>query len=160
MRESIVTTGPEETRAAAARLVARLPARSMLALHGDLGSGKTCFVQGLAQSLDVARPVTSPTFAMIHEYRGARPLVHIDLYRVRSPDEVLMLGFEEYLERDGIVAVEWAERAGDLLPASALHIAFEVAEGTDRRRITMEHAGSECYWPAGVAGWPPADDCS
>lgn len=151
----MVTSGPDETRAVAARLLPRLPARALLALHGNLGSGKTCFVQGLARALGVRRPVTSPTFTMIHEYQGHRPLVHIDLYRVRSPDEVLMLGFEEYLERDGIVVVEWAERAGDLLPASTLHIGLEVAAGEDRRRITLEHAGPEHYLFQGDGGKRP-----
>ena len=128
---------PEETRELARQVLAQLPARAVLALHGELGSGKTCFVQGLAAALGVRQPVTSPTFIMINEYPGARPLHHIDLYRLRNPDEALSLGFEEYLEADGITAVEWAERAGDLIPASAVHIHFERAEDPEERTIRV-----------------------
>jgi tRNA threonylcarbamoyladenosine biosynthesis protein TsaE len=142
MQETIITTTPGETWAIAARMADRLPSRAVLALHGDLGSGKTCFIQGLARALGIERAVTSPTFTMIHEYRGRHNLVHIDLYRVRSPDELLMLGFEEFLEQDGIVAIEWAERAGDLLPAPAIHLSFSVLEGRDRREIRLHHPGT------------------
>ena len=116
----------------------RLPGRAVLALHGDLGSGKTCFVQGLAIGLDVPRPVTSPTFAIIAEYRGRRPLYHIDLYRVRSPDDALALGLDEYLHADGITVVEWAERAGDLLPAGAVHVRFSRRANPMERDVVVE----------------------
>ena len=134
---AIVTASPDETAELAARLLRELPARRVLALHGDLGSGKTCFVQGLALALGITDYVTSPTFTIVREYAGPRPLVHIDLYRIRSPDELLNLGFEEYLEGPALLAIEWAERAGDLLPADTLHLTFTVEPAPERRRITL-----------------------
>lgn len=123
------TQTPEETWAVAAQLAARLPVRSVLALHGELGAGKSCFVQGLAQALGIIRPITSPTFTLVQEYQGSCRLVHMDLYRIGSPDDLLHLGFEEYLLQDGVMAIEWAERAGDLLPPEAHHLYFTLDIG-------------------------------
>ncbi len=123
------TRTPEETWAVAAQIAARLPIRVVLALHGELGAGKTCFVQGLARALGITRPITSPTFTLVQEYRASRRLVHIDLYRIGSPDELLHLGFEDYLQEDGVVAIEWAERAGDLLPPDTHHLYFRLNAG-------------------------------
>jgi tRNA threonylcarbamoyladenosine biosynthesis protein TsaE len=122
-----------------------LPHRATLALHGDLGSGKTCFVQGLAAALKIARSVTSPTFIIVNEYRGERPLFHIDLYRLNSAGEAAGVGLEEYIEADGITAIEWAERAADILPAETVHISFETAAHQSERRIAIR-------WPAGLTG--------
>jgi tRNA threonylcarbamoyladenosine biosynthesis protein TsaE len=118
------TKTPEETWGVAEQLAAGLPVRAVLALHGELGAGKTCFVQGLARALGILRPITSPTFTLVQEYRGSRRLVHMDLYRIGSPDELLHLGFEDYLQEDGVLAIEWAERAGDLLPPDTRHLYF------------------------------------
>ncbi|MBM4143849.1 MAG: tRNA (adenosine(37)-N6)-threonylcarbamoyltransferase complex ATPase subunit type 1 TsaE [Lentisphaerae bacterium] len=134
----IVSRSIAQTRAAAARLVRRLRGPAVIALHGDLGSGKTCFVQGLARALGVAAAVTSPTFTLVNEYRGKRPLYHIDLYRIRHPNELFGIGFEEYLESDGITAIEWAERAGDLLPASAIHVRLTARAKPCEREICIE----------------------
>ena len=111
--------------------------RLVMALHGDLGGGKTCFVRGLARALGINQAVTSPTFTIVNEYRGRRPLYHIDLYRLNGSEEVLSLGFEEYLEANGVIAVEWAERAEGLIPADAIHIHFEALPDPDHRRITV-----------------------
>ena len=127
-----------DTHKLARHVLKQLPVRVVLALHGDLGSGKTCFVQGLAAALGIDRPVTSPTFTLVHEYRGARALVHVDLYRIRDSNDALMLGLEEYFEAEGITAVEWAERAADLFPPDTLHLYFETLEGTHARRITIK----------------------
>ena len=135
---TIVTRSPDGTRDYAAELAASLPAGTVLALTGDLGSGKTCFVQGLAAGLGVTAAVTSPTFTLINEYRGQLPLYHIDLYRIQDPDELLSLDLEHYLEPDGVTAIEWAERAGDLLPGTAVHIHFEALAEPDHRQITVE----------------------
>ena len=140
MREEVVSHSPEETRRLAGLLLARLPGRAVLALHGDLGGGKTCFVQGLALALGIRRAVTSPTFALIREYRGPRTLVHIDLYRIRSSDEALQLGMEEYLEADAVVAVEWAERAADLLPGDTIDLFFAARPAPEERAITIRHS--------------------
>lgn len=128
----------KDTHKLARHLLRQLPGRQILALHGDLGSGKTCFVQGLAAALGVDRPVTSPTFTLVHEYQGARPLVHVDLYRLRDARDALMLGLEEYFESGGIVAIEWADRARDLFPPGTVHISFEALAAPHSRRITIQ----------------------
>ena len=135
--QEVITRSPAGTRRLARRLAAKLPPRCVLALHGDLGSGKTCFVQGLGEALGIDQPVTSPTFTLVHEYRGPRTLYHIDLYRIRSADEALALGLEDYLDPDGITVIEWAERAGELLPGDTVHLHFEVLPGKSRRRIRV-----------------------
>ncbi len=134
---TFVSRSPAQTRRAAADLLAKLPRRATLALHGDLGSGKTCFVQGLAASLGIRRAVTSPTFIVVNEYKGERPLFHVDLYRLESSKEASGVGLEEYTETDGITAVEWAERAADILPPGTIHIRFEATSKPSERRITI-----------------------
>jgi len=133
----MLSTSPEETMEIAGRLAAKLPEHAVIALHGQLGSGKTCFVRGLALALGVETTVTSPTFTLIQEYAGSRPLIHVDLYRIENPGEVPDIGFEEYLERPGLVAVEWAERAGDLLPPHTVHVELECLAGEDQRSIRI-----------------------
>lgn len=138
MKETIIESrSVADTHRLAQRLLARFPGRLVLALHGDLGSGKTCFVQGLAAALGVGRPVTSPTFTLVHEYAGPRPLVHVDLYRLHDAREALMLGMDEYFETNGVVAVEWAERAEEIFPADALHLEFRLLPGSRHRQITL-----------------------
>jgi tRNA threonylcarbamoyladenosine biosynthesis protein TsaE len=137
-RQTITTRGPGQTRAFGRSLAEQLPPGSVLALHGELGSGKTCFVQGLAEGLGISAIVNSPTYTLIHEYRGARPLYHIDLYRVRSADEALGLGLEEYLQPDGITAIEWADRVTDWLPPNAWHVRFQIGGQPDERTIQLE----------------------
>lgn len=139
-REQIETASAEETQALAARLEGELPDGAVLCLHGELGAGKTCFVQGLARALGVRRPVGSPTFTLINEYRGKRGLAHIDLYRLRGAADAFGLGVEEYLEHfDGIVAIEWAERLGELLPEACWHVRLEAGTaGEESRRVTVE----------------------
>jgi tRNA threonylcarbamoyladenosine biosynthesis protein TsaE len=96
---------------------------SVVALTGDLGAGKTEFTKGLAQGLDYQEFVTSPTFALLQEYWGGRwPLFHLDFYRLQSADEVLDLGWDELLERGGVVVVEWPDRFPELIPPEALWI--------------------------------------
>ena len=137
-RQTVVTHSPEETWRLAAALLPRLPPGAVLALHGELGSGKTCFVQGLARALGVRQAVTSPTFTLIHEYPGARPLYHVDLYRLRDAGDARDLGLEEYIQGDGLTVIEWAERAAELLPPDAWHLRFEAGAEPDERRITIE----------------------
>jgi tRNA threonylcarbamoyladenosine biosynthesis protein TsaE len=134
------TQSAAETQAVAAALAAELPKGAVVCLHGELGTGKTCFVQGLAKAIGVRRPVGSPTFTLINEYRGQRGLAHIDLYRIRGAADAFGLGVEDYLEYfDGIVAIEWAERMGDLLPEGCWHVRLEAgAAGDDSRVVTVE----------------------
>ena len=143
----IISRSPEETQALAAALAAELSTRggsasggksgAVLALHGGLGSGKTCFVQGLARALGVRQPVTSPTYTIVSEYRGRCPLVHMDLYRIQNPQELLSIDFENYLDTEGIVVIEWAERSGNWLPGNTMHIFFETGTDLNKRTITM-----------------------
>ncbi len=137
------TRGLEETWRLAARLAGELREDAVLALHGDLGSGKTSFVQGLALALGIRRPVTSPTFTIVNEYQGDRRLNHIDLYRLSGPDEALALGFEDYVANMGITAIEWAERAADLLPSDTIHVYFSATDAPDERVITVKGADPE-----------------
>ena len=139
MQERVETNSAAETQALAARLAAELPDGAVLCLHGDLGAGKTCFVQGLAKALGVRRPVGSPTFTLINEYRGTRPLAHIDLYRVRGAADAFGLGLEDYLFHfAGIVAIEWAERVADLLPEDCWHVRLAAGHAEDTRRVTVD----------------------
>ena len=110
---------------------------AVIALHGDLGAGKTTFVQALAAALGVNRPVTSPTFTLVGEYPlpGGGRLVHADLYRLKPGTDLESIGFDEYLNSDDIVAIEWAERAADALPPDAVHLHFDLVPGDDSRRI-------------------------
>ena len=143
--EQIETKSAAETQALAARLAAEMPPGTVLCLHGDLGAGKTCFVQGLAKALGVRRPVGSPTFTLINEYRGTKPLAHIDLYRIRGAGDAFGLGLEDYLfHHGGIVAIEWAERVAELLPEGCWHVRMEPgAEGEESRRVTVERPAGE-----------------
>jgi tRNA threonylcarbamoyladenosine biosynthesis protein TsaE len=134
----VITHSPAETHRLAKKLAATLPPRAVLALHGELGSGKTCFVQGLARAFGVHQPVTSPTFTLIHEYRGKRGMLnHIDLYRIRSVDDAESLDLADYFDRDGVTVIEWAERVADLLPPETIHLSFEALSAEDDRRITI-----------------------
>lgn len=137
------TATAEETQALAARLADEWPHGTVLCLHGDLGAGKTCFVQGLARALGVRRPVGSPTFTLINEYKGPRPLAHVDLYRVRGAADAFSLGLEDYLfQFPGIVAIEWAERVAELLPETCWHIHLEpCGDSAQRRKITVHAPG-------------------
>ncbi len=112
----IVSNSVDETEQIAADLAVSLPAGSVVAFKGDLGAGKTAFVRGLARGLGVRDRVTSPTFTIVNEYEGEScVLFHFDLYRLNDAEELFDIGWEDYLARNGICAVEWSERAGDLL---------------------------------------------
>jgi tRNA threonylcarbamoyladenosine biosynthesis protein TsaE len=136
--ETFISHSPEQTKNFAHRLLDGRKGRIILALHGDLGGGKTCFVQGLAAALECKRFVTSPTFTILNEYKGSRDLYHMDLYRIRDSKEAVNLGFDEYLETDGIIAVEWAERAADLFPPETIHITFTNGSSSNERVISVQ----------------------
>ena len=135
--QETISNSVDETWAIAKALVDELPQRVVLALHGDLGAGKTCFVQGIALALGINQPVTSPTFTIVNEYHGDRYLCHIDLYRLSGADEVLALGFDEYLEAEGIVAVEWPERAEEIFPDDIINISIKSMGRSDVRSIII-----------------------
>lgn len=137
MQTTTRTHTPEQTEQAAAELARTLPPAAVVALHGELGSGKTCFVRGLARACGVRQAITSPTFTVVNEYRGDRPFAHIDLYRIGSADEALALGLDEYIEGGGITAVEWPDCVADLLPAGAVHVYLSAGPGDDDRTIVV-----------------------
>lgn len=109
----------------------------MVALHGDLGTGKTCFIQGLAAGLGVAGPVTSPTFILIAEYEGRLRLHHVDLYRTEGLAEIRALGLEELLTGDGVTVIEWAEKAEPLLPPECIRVHIH-GVGDEQRKLEIE----------------------
>ncbi len=116
-----------------AQLARQLPPGAVLALHGDLGAGKTEFVKGLAEGLGCAEPVTSPTFTLVHEYRGGRlPLFHFDWYRLKRAEELDEIGFDDYADVGGVVAVEWAARFPERLPPDTRHVHLRPADGDAR----------------------------
>ena len=135
------TGSPDETRDRARAWAATLVGGDVVALFGELGAGKTCFVQGLAVGCGVPGPVTSPTYTLVHEYAGGLPLTHIDLYRVGSVVEALDLGLEEYVSGPGITVLEWADRVASWLPPRAWEVHLEAGDGADHRRITIRRRG-------------------
>lgn len=111
-----VTNSPEETEALGSRLAMKLKAGDVVAFTGDLGAGKTAFTRGLAKGLGIHEAVTSPTYTIVNEYENGRmPLFHFDMYRLSSSDELFEIGWEDYLARGGICAVEWSERVSDVM---------------------------------------------
>jgi tRNA threonylcarbamoyladenosine biosynthesis protein TsaE len=124
-------------------LASRIRPGDVLGLVGELGSGKTALVQGICSGLGVQSAVTSPSFVLLNTYPGRVPIHHLDLYRIRTTDEVLRLGVEELFESGGVVIVEWAERAGALLPARHF-------------RVTLTHL-AENEREIVVSGGPAAD---
>jgi len=105
----------------------------IFALHGVLGAGKTQLAKGLARGLGYRGDVTSPTFTIVHEYRGGRlPIYHIDLYRIQNEREAIDIGLEEYLPGDGVTVIEWPERIASILPPQAQHWELEVVSLTER----------------------------
>ena len=135
----IQTHSPEETEAVGRKLAAQLRPGDVLAYYGDLGAGKTAFTRGLAAGLGVTEPVTSPTYTIVNEYLSGRlPLFHFDMYRLGSADELFDIGWEDYLSRGGICAVEWSENVEEALTgALRITITKDSAEETVRT-ITIE----------------------
>ena len=132
-----ITNSPTETEAVGAALGKRLEPGAVIAYRGDLGAGKTAFTRGLARGLGCSDIVTSPTYTIVNEYLGGRlPLFHFDMYRLRSSDDLWDIGWEDYLDRNGICAVEWSENVRDALE-DPMNITIEKLGG-DARRITIE----------------------
>ena len=137
--QRFITNTPEETEALGARLARALEPGAVVAFTGDLGAGKTAFVRGLARGLGIRDRVTSPTFTIVNEYEGGRlPLFHFDLYRLGCADELFDIGWEDYLARGGVCAVEWSERMEELLEPGTIRVDLRRGEDEDRRVITVE----------------------
>ena len=135
----IISHSPEETRNIGKEIGERSFAGTLIALCGDLGSGKTAFVQGLAEGLDVKSFVTSPTFVIINQYKGRLPLYHIDTYRLRSSEDMYELGYEEFFYGDGITAIEWAQKAEELLPEEYLRIELTYISESERQIVLIPY---------------------
>ena len=134
-----ITNSPEQTEAVGAALGNILKPGTILAYRGDLGAGKTAFTRGLARGLGYHDPVTSPTYTIVNEYLGGRlPLFHFDMYRLASSDDLWDIGWEDYLERGGICAVEWSENVDDAME-NAVYITIHKT-GEETRRIEIEGA--------------------
>lgn len=132
-----ITNSPAETEAIGTALGKIITPGTVIAYRGDLGAGKTAFTRGLAKGLDCREIVTSPTYTIVNEYLGGRlPLFHFDMYRLRSSDDLFDIGWEDYLNRGGICAVEWSENVDDAME-DALYITIEKL-GEESRRITLE----------------------
>ncbi len=136
----VTTTTPEETQQLGRALGEALEGGEALLMTGELGAGKTCLTLGIALGLGVVEYARSPTFVLIAEYQGRMTLYHIDLYRLDDILEMEDLGLQEYFDRGDVCVVEWAEKAGPLLPQENLAIKIDVA-GIDKRTITLEARG-------------------
>lgn len=134
---TVLSHSPLETMELGAQLAAQLEPGAVLLLSGELGSGKTCFVRGLARALGVAQAVTSPTYTLVNEYCGRYPVYHIDLYRVGRVTDLDCLGLDDYFEAGGITIIEWAERAAALLPQDVVRVRFEFGVQPEARQITI-----------------------
>lgn len=142
----ITSRSAEETRILGASLAPVLLPGDVISLNGDLGAGKTVFVQGLSAALGVATRVTSPAFTIVHEYEARWPIVHIDVYRLNSYQEVLDLGFEELIDPGAILVVEWGEAVAPLLPRRYLEIEIRQPkdpEAEELRDIVFRPRGPE-----------------
>ncbi|MFH1102848.1 MAG: tRNA (adenosine(37)-N6)-threonylcarbamoyltransferase complex ATPase subunit type 1 TsaE [Pseudomonadota bacterium] len=135
----MTTRSPEQTRAIGRKLGEAVKSGAVVALTGDLGSGKTVFVKGIADGIGKSDEdeVTSPSFALIHEYTGRLPLFHVDLYRIENCLEIGELGLEEILESGGVVAIEWADRIGDEALGDHIHAHFEMIDDASRNILLV-----------------------
>ena len=133
----LITNSPAETEAVGAALAAVLTAGTVIAYEGDLGAGKTAFTRGLARGLGAAERVTSPTYTIVNEYLSGRlPLFHFDMYRLESAEDLWDIGWEDYLDRGGVCAVEWSENVAEAME-NAIRVRIEKT-GEESRCITIE----------------------
>ena len=140
------TQSPAETEALASAFANALKPGAVVAFFGGLGAGKTAFTRGLARGLNVSGEVSSPTFALVHEYPGNPSLIHFDMYRVLSLDDLYTTGYFDYLNGNNILAIEWSENIEEALPEDAVRVTFEVIGG-ENRRITIE-GGPDFEYPS------------
>ncbi|NLY44173.1 MAG: tRNA (adenosine(37)-N6)-threonylcarbamoyltransferase complex ATPase subunit type 1 TsaE [Clostridiaceae bacterium] len=141
----LVSKSPEDTIKIAYTIGKYLRPGDVICLGGDLGAGKTAFTQGLAKGLGIKEHVTSPTFTIVNEYYGMMPMYHFDVYRINDPDEMMEIGFDEYVDGDGISVIEWAEKIQDILPPYYLNINInkKLEEGDNYREIVLEAVGDK-----------------
>ncbi len=128
-----------DTEEVGRKLAEKLPGGSVVAMYGDLGAGKTAFVRGMAKGMGLSCRVSSPTFTIVNEYLGERELIHFDMYRLSSADELFDIGWEDYLSRGAVCAVEWSENVQDAFFGDEVVVRIEKLNDTDRK-ITIEGA--------------------
>ena len=135
-----ITNSEQETERLGQRVGRALKPGAVIAYTGDLGAGKTAFTRGLARGLGVPDRVTSPTFTIVNEYEGGRlPLFHFDMYRLGSSEELFDIGWEDYLARGGVCAVEWSENVDDALEGDVIRVDIRRGDREDQRRITVSN---------------------
>ncbi len=150
------TASEEETREFAGRLASLLRPGDTVLLVGELGAGKTRLAQGIARGLGVTERVTSPTFTLLREYHGRIPLYHLDAYRLEGPWDLYDLGMEEYLEGEGVLVVEWGDRARSFFGPQALEVEIAFGEGENERVIRLYIRGGD--WERRLAGIFPGGE--
>ena len=134
-----ITNTAQETEQLGERLGRKLKPGTVIAYTGDLGAGKTAFTRGLARGLEIPEQVTSPTFTIVNEYEGGRlPLFHFDMYRLGGADELFDIGWEDYLARGGVCAVEWSENVDEVLDHDTIRVDIRRGENDDQRCITIK----------------------
>lgn len=139
------TYSPAETEQLAEKLANCLRGGEVIAYSGGMGMGKTAFTRGLARGLGVRTQVSSPTFALVHEYTGRVPLYHFDMYRVEGWDDLYSTGFFDYLDTDAVLAIEWSENIDGALPEETIRISIAQGELPDERIITLEAPREEVF---------------
>lgn len=138
----IVSHGEDETVALARKLAPLFRPGDVIVLKGELGAGKTVFVRGLAEAMGLDhRYVNSPSFTIVNEYPGKRPLYHFDLFRIDDPTELYEVGWDDYLERNGLIVVEWGDKAGDQLPPQYYVVDFRIID-QETREINVSYVMS------------------
>ena len=135
-----ITKSEQGTEDIGAQLAGRLPGGAVVAMYGELGAGKTAFVRGMARGMGIACRVSSPTFTIVNEYLGERELIHFDMYRLSDAEELFDIGWEDYLRRGAVCAVEWSENVKDAFTGEETVVTIEKL-GEGQRRITIEEGG-------------------
>ncbi len=133
-----VSRSPEETEEFGCRLAQRLQGGEVLAMYGGMGMGKTAFTRGLARGLGIEKGVSSPTFALVHEYQGRCRVYHFDMFRVESWEDLYSTGFYDYLDTDAVLVIEWSEHIPQALPEDCVRITIAPGEQENERVITAE----------------------
>jgi len=139
----LVSASPAQTERIGQALGRTLRPGAVVALFGPMGAGKTVFVRGLAKALGCDEPILSPTFALAHEHAGSIPLFHFDMFRLRSPEELFFIGWDDYLSRGGVCAVEWSENVLSALPPDCVRVRISPGDGENLRVIEIEGADDE-----------------
>jgi len=138
-----ISHSERETEELGAHFAASLENGSVVAMYGDLGAGKTAFVRGMARGMGLSARVSSPTFTIVNEYLGERELIHFDMYRLGSSDELFDIGWEDYLARGAVCAVEWSENVEDAFYGDEIRLTIDKLSDTERR-ITIMEAADRC----------------